>query len=112
VNDSETAHKEFLLLTEAYEVLKNPIGKKRYDEIYDKAFLHVKLKKEKRYSRRKSKWTNSINRKAKKGRSRGEKFANESNKKFKRRTRWWAIFDLFDVVVEMFGGLLEVFGGL
>ncbi|WP_171037058.1 J domain-containing protein [Maribacter algarum] len=99
INKAPNAQQQFVDLNEAYQVLRNPIKRKQYNRLLD----NEKIKKEayKRNARKQNSRESSINFSAKKGKKRGEKFASESGKKFKRRTNRWKSSFLVDVFIEI-----------
>ncbi|MFK7814357.1 MAG: DnaJ domain-containing protein [Maribacter sp.] len=109
ISDLPDAHDRFIELNEAYEVLRNPVKRKRYNSLLD-----AKIEKKRnlnRSAKKTKKRTSSVQSSASKGKRRGEKYASETGKNFKKRTDSWASSFLFDVVIEItfraVGALLE-----
>ncbi len=106
VNKSETAHEDFIELTEAYQVLKSPRKKVRYDKILD---LHLSGKtytSEKKVNRRK-RWESKVKNYAKQGRAKGDEYYGYSQSKFKKKNESSAFWDFLSFIGEIFGEILS-----
>lgn len=99
ISSAANAHEEFVELNEAYEVLRNPIKRKRYNRLL--AAEIDKNRNPNQKERTRKKWKASIHSSATKGKRRGEKYAEERGEKFKKRTDSWSSSFLVDVVIEL-----------
>ncbi|MEZ4937422.1 MAG: DnaJ domain-containing protein [Crocinitomicaceae bacterium] len=104
VNDSPDAHEKFIELTEANEVLKDPIRKYKYDILYDRYILNKKS--DLKDSNRTKKWQKSTQNKSQKGRNKGQRYAQMKNSKFQKKTRNWenasGLVDFLDFILNIF----------
>lgn len=98
ISNSDTAHEEFVELNEAYEVLRNPVKRKTYNRLLDAEIQKKRNSNQKERIRKK--WKSSIQASATKGKTRGEKYAKETAKKFKKRTDSWSSSFIADLVIE------------
>lgn len=99
INQAPNAHQQFVDLNEAYNVLRNPVKRKRYNRLLDS----YKIEKEntKRSARKQKSRESSIVKSARNGQSKGQKYASESGKRFKQRTSRWKSSFLADVFLEL-----------
>jgi len=99
INQAPNAHQQFVDLNEAYNILRNPVKRKRYNRLLDS----YKIEKEKtqRDNRKQKSRESSINKSARKGKSKGQKYASESGRRFKKRTSSWKSNFLADVFLEI-----------
>lgn len=99
VNTSGDAHDRFIELNEAFQVLGNPIKRKRYDQLYHVQVLRKHPTKEKAYNKKKEFWEESVDKTAKKGNAKGEKRSTKSPKK--NSSTFLGANILFDLVAEI-----------
>lgn len=108
VNKSETAHEDFIELTEAYQILKSPRKKVRYDKILD---LHLSGKtytSAKKVNRRK-RWESKVKNYAKQGRAKGDEYYGYSQSKFKKKNEKSSNWDFFSGVLDIVFSILDSF---
>jgi len=108
VNKAPDAHQKFVLILEAYEVLRNPIRRRKYDRLYNIQIIEKKNKK--RYNKKKTQqWEAEIKKKEAKGHAKAEKCANQSQEEFKYSSGWGeALTGIFEFL-DFFFRLFEIF---
>ena len=108
INKSLNAHNDFVELNEAYHVLHNHTKRKQYDRLYDYNILNQQPKDQYRHQQKYQKWQTNVDDTARKGKEKGEKYATESGRKFKRRVHWWDTFIIFELILEGLWWIIEV----
>jgi len=91
VNNSADANERFIELGEAYEVLKNPVSRKRYDNLYDYQILKRKPKQSGDYQRKKQTWEEVLRKKQKQGAKKAESRRKENYKSFEKKNPYTQI---------------------
>lgn len=105
VNSDPAAPKKFIEIGEAYEVLKNPLKRRKYDLLY-----HSHLNKNGSVSlQRRRKWNDEVNRKQQTGADKAMHNAKQEFKKFKRKTTFSVVFDVFWGVLGFIVRIFEIF---
>jgi len=107
INKSPNAHEKFIELNEAYQVLNNHDKRRQYDQLYDYQILNKRPKKETTYERKYQTWEANVNNTAEKGQARGERYASENGKKFKRRVDSWGAWIVFDIIIEVIWAIIR-----
>lgn len=106
VNNSATAKQEFILVNEAYSVLKNSISKIRYDKLYRVHFLKENVRNENRFRKREQSRTQGYSRKSQRGNRRAEEYSKTSGEKFEERqeksSSWDKIWHIIGAFFELF----------
>jgi len=111
INTATNAHEQFVELNEAYEVLRNPVKRKRYNQLLNSET--EKKQTSNKAEKRKKKWNSSTQNSVTKGKARGNKYASETGKKFKKRTDSWASNFWGEVIIEVtFRALGAIFEGI
>ncbi len=105
VNKTADAHERFIELNEAFQVLGNPLKRKRYDQLYHVQVLQKEPTKDHIYKNKKEFWENSVRNTARKGNTKGERRATKSQKKSS--NRFWGSNILFDLVAELVWEILS-----
>lgn len=109
VNDAPDANERFIELGEAYEVLKNPVSKKRYDRLCDYHFLGKKPPKSNDYRRKSRSWEEKTRRRQKQGADKAKKNSRTGYKSFKKKTKssksWDGVWDLLYIIFEFLGAI-------
>lgn len=99
----------FILVNEAYRVLKNVSSKLRYDKLYESYILRQEPRNNMRFASRESARNRNVKRQSDRGRNKGTTESNSSKEKFERKTKNHGFWDGFSAVLEFFGYFLEVF---
>jgi DnaJ-class molecular chaperone len=99
VNTSEDAHQRFIELNEAFQILGNPIKRKRYDQLYHVQVLVKEPSKERVYQKKKEFWEKSVHTSANKGNAKGQKRAAKNQKN--NTSPFWDATILFDLAAEI-----------
>ncbi|PCJ66474.1 MAG: hypothetical protein COA58_06770 [Bacteroidetes bacterium] len=114
VNKNANAHDTFIEINEAYQVLRDPVKRSKYNYLLKNHKNILNAKRQKRYE-------NSVNRQTQKGNRQGKRYAQEDDKSFQKKYKWtdwmlwsgyvfeiilWTLQLLLEVVVRIFFGIL------
>lgn len=110
VNKSESAKEEFILINEAYEVLKNSLSRARYDRLYNHDILHKAPKSEDRFQQRRTRRKKSTADRATQGKRRGEKDAKVDESRYKKKRNLSGVWDFFSLFGDAILFVLSLFG--
>jgi curved DNA-binding protein CbpA len=98
VNPDPYANDQFIAINEAYQVLKNPYTRNKYDFILNNPSVD---------SSRASKSKNTVNRSTNKGRRRGTRYAKQSEKRSRRESKWHDRFYFIEIILEVIGSVIS-----
>ena len=109
VNKSPNSQKEFIEIVEAYEVLKNPVRKRRYDTL-----LKIHLLKEKENAKRVSnkkirRFKNKIKKAEQKGFRKGENYSKDSVDQLSKRNDSSIFLEILADILKLILKLFEPF---
>lgn len=105
VNSDPTASKKFIEIGEAYEVLKNPLKRRKYDLLYNS----VLNKNSPLSSQRRRKWNDEVNQKQQAGADKAMHNAKQDFNKFEKKTAFRVVFDVFWGGLGFIVRILEIF---
>lgn len=107
VNKESYAKQMFISILEAYEVLKNPVRRRRYD--YLLSLKQLSNEKQQTHSKKTKKWENSIRRKQEQSNAKANRYADKSEKVFRKSSGWSDFIHSCFEILDFFIRLLNIF---
>lgn len=105
VNHSSAANKDFVELNQAYQILRNPSQRIRYDKLYDKYILNRTPKNEERFQRKEPNRRRHFDVRTENGRKRAETNAKKNPREFTKKTKksgfWDGLWMILEIIVSI-----------
>ncbi len=108
-NDNQTNSDKFILINEAYSVLKNIKSKVSYDKLYDFHFLNKSVRNSTRFNSKEGSRNENVSRQSNKGHNTGSSFAKKSKDEFRDKSEKASFWDGFSIIAEFLGTILSFF---
>jgi curved DNA-binding protein CbpA len=101
VNRSSAAKKDFIELTEAYEILRNIKSRSSYDKLYNVYVLNLTPKNDQRFKQKEASRQNHFDRTTQTGSSRAESNSVKPHEKFTKETKRSSFWDRCWMILEL-----------